>query len=147
MGLALALERLGALVVEGVTSYAPGETPDALSSAQLPALVIAPEWGGGWPGLEPSALATGFGRLEARIAQALLFAPVAAGGGTRGMLPALAATIDAYMDALAADPTLGGALIQPVRVQVRIGVLPYGGIDYHAATFAHEWVLRVAVSG
>ncbi|HMM29909.1 MAG TPA: hypothetical protein PKD46_16630 [Aggregatilineaceae bacterium] len=147
MGLAVALERLGALVVEGVTSYAPDETPDALGGAQLPALVIAPEWGGGWPGLEPSALAAGFGRLEARVAQVLLLAPVAAGDGSRGMLPALAAAIDAYMSALAADPTLGGALIQPARVRVAVGVAPYGGIDYHAATFAHEWVLRVAVSG
>src|SRR5688572_28692387 len=43
-----ALNRLGAIAVPGVTSYALDETPDTLGGAQLPALVSAPEWGGDW---------------------------------------------------------------------------------------------------
>jgi len=56
----------------------------------------------------------------------------------------MAAVIDAYIVALAADPTLGGALVRPAQVRVTVGVTPYGGIDYHAATFLHEWMLRLA---
>lgn len=147
MGLADALERLAAVAVEGVTSYAPDETPEALGGAQLPALVIVPELGGNWPGLEPSVLAAGHGRLEVRIAHLLLVAPVAGGSGMRGALPALAAAIDAYARALAADPDLGGTLARPPVVRVSAGVVPYGGIDYHAVTFVHHWMLRLAPGG
>jgi len=144
MGLVAALDRLGAIAVAGVTSYTLDETPEALGGAQLPALVIVPELGSRWPGLEPSGFAAGFGRLEAQIAHVLLLAPVVGGAGSRAALPALAAAIEAYVTALAADPTLGGALVVPAQVRVTAGVAPYGGIDYHAATFVHRWVLRLA---
>lgn len=144
MSMMEALERLSAIAVPGVTSYALGETPDALVGAQLPALVIAPEWSGDWPGLAPSGFTAGFGRLAARVAHVLLVAPVAGGAGSHAALPALAAAIDAYIAALAADPTLGGALVRPAQVRVTVGVAPYGGVDYHAATFLHEWALRLA---
>ena len=62
-------------------------------------------------------------------------------------LPDLAALIDAYIVALASDPLLGGALVRPAQVRVTAGVAPYGGIDYHAATFLHEWTLRLAPGG
>lgn len=147
MGMVAALDRLSAIAVPGVTSYALDETPGALSGAQLPALVIAPEWGGDWPGLAPSGFAAGFGRLAARVAHVLLIAPVAGGAGPQAALPELAAAIDAYIVALAADPTLGGALVRPAQVRVTVGVAPYGGVDYHAATFLHEWTLRLAPGG
>jgi len=144
VGLMEALNRLGAIAVPGVTSYSLDETPDTLGGAQLPALVIAPEWGGDWPGLAPSGFAAGFGRLAARGAHGGRGAPGAGGAGSRVALPEMAAVIDAYIVALAADPTLGGALVRPAQVRVTVGVTPYGGIDYHAATFLHEWMLRLA---
>ena len=147
MGLVAALDRLGAIDVPGVTSYALDETPDVLGGAQLPALVIAPEWGGDWPGLAPSGFAAGFRRLTVRVAHVLLAAPVAGGAGSHVALPDLAALIDAYIVALASDPLLGGALVRPAQVRVTAGVAPYGGIDYHAATFLHEWTLRLAPGG
>jgi hypothetical protein len=73
----------------------------------------------------------------------LLLAPVTEGLGMRGALPALAAAIDAYAEALAADPTLDGALPVALRFRVRAGVVRFGGVDYHGATFLHAWTLQV----
>ncbi|WP_162909446.1 hypothetical protein [Aggregatilinea lenta] len=141
--LATALENLGALDVPGVTVYPLDETPNALTRAQLPALVILPELAGEGSGLEPNQFSAGDGRLDVRIAHVLLAEPVAAGYGLRGGLPALVGLIDATMAALAADPILGGALAVALRCAVRAGVVRYAGVDYHAATFLHTWTLDV----
>ncbi len=141
--LSAALDNLAAVTVAGMTSFAPGDTPDTLGRAQLPALVIVPELGGDAPGLEPNSFSAGDGLLVVQVAHVLLLAPVAGGTGMRGVLPALAAAIDAYAEALAADPTLGGALPVPLQFRVRAGVVRYGGVDYHGATFTHTWRLHV----
>jgi hypothetical protein len=141
--LATALNNLAAVTVSGVTSYAPGATPDGLTRAQLPALVILPELGGGSPGLEPNHFSAGDGRLTVRIAHALLVEPVAGGLGMRGALPALADAVDAYAEAMAADPTLSGALPLALRFEARLGVVRYAGVDYHGALFTHTWTLFV----
>jgi hypothetical protein len=142
--LTTALENLAAVTVEGVTSYALAETPEALTGAQLPALVIVPELGGAWPGLEPNGFNAGAGRLTVEVAHVLLIAPVAQGAGMRGTLPALADAIDAYVTALAGDPMLNEALPRPLRFTVRAGVVRYGDVAYHGATFVHTWMLHVA---
>jgi hypothetical protein len=142
--LAAALTNLAAVNVSGVTSYALGETPDALNRAQLPALVILPELGGDSPGLEPSLFSAGDGRLTIRITHVLLIAPVVGGLGQRGILPTLAALIDTYAAAMAGDPTLNGALPMALRFQVRAGVVRYAGIDYHGAAFTHTWTLHLS---
>jgi hypothetical protein len=141
--LATALDHLAAVAVSGVTSYAPDETPDALARSQLPALVILPELGDESPGLEPNQFSAGDGRLTIEVAHVLMLAPIPAGLGLRGALPALAAAIDAYAEAMAADPSLGGALPVALRFRVRAGVVRYGGVDYHGAVFTHTWTLRV----
>jgi hypothetical protein len=141
--LATALTNLAAVSVSGVTSYTLGETPDSLSRAQLPALVILPELGGDSPGLEPSLFSAGDGHLTIRIMHMLLIAPVAGGVGQRGVLPALADLIDTYAAAMANDPTLSGALPLALRFQVRAGVVRYAGIDYHGAAFTHTWTLHL----
>jgi hypothetical protein len=141
--LATALANLAAVAVSGVNSYALDETPDGLTRAQLPALVILPELGGDWPGLEPNTFSAGDGRLTVQVAHVLLLAPVTEGLGLRGALPALADAIDAYAAALAADPTLDGALPAALRFRVRAGVVRFGGVDYHGATFLHTWTLWV----
>jgi hypothetical protein len=141
--LATALDNLAAISVAGVTSYALEDTPDVLTRAQLPALVILPELGGESPGLEPSSFSAGDGRLAIQVAHVLLLEPVSAGLGMRGALPELADAIDAYAVALADDPTLGGALPVALRFRVRAGVVTYAGTDYHGAIFTHTWQLHV----
>jgi hypothetical protein len=141
--LATALDNLAAVSVAGVTSYALEETPDVLTRAQLPALVILPELGGESPGLEPSSFSAGDGRLAIQVAHVLLLEPVSAGLGMRGALPELADAIDTYAAALAGDPTLGGALPTALRCRVRAGVVTYAGTDYHGAIFTHTWQLHV----
>lgn len=138
-----ALGRLAAVAVAGVTSFALAETPNTLARAQLPALLILPELVGEAPGLEPNLFSAGDGRLTLRVAHVLFAAPVLAGHGLRTGLPVLVGHIDTYMMALAADPTLGGALAAGLRCTVRAGVVRFGGVDYHAATFVHTWLLDV----
>jgi hypothetical protein len=141
--LATALDNLAAVTVSGVTSYAPDDTPDSLARAQLPALIIVPELGGESPGLEPNSFNAGDGRLTVEVAHVLLLAPITAGLGIRGALPALADAIDAYTEALAAVPTLNGALPVALRFRVRAGVVRYGAVDYHGVVFTHTWMLHV----
>jgi hypothetical protein len=85
----------------------------------------------------------GSGRLTVQVAHALLLAPLTGGAGLGAVLASLVATADAYVAALAADPTLGGALAVPLRLRLRAGVVRYGGVDYHGAVFTHTWTLRV----
>lgn len=142
--LATALDNLAAVPVSGVTSYALDDAPDSLGSAQLPALVIQPELNGHAPGMTPNRFTGGEGRLAVQIAHVLLFAPITSGIGLRGALPDLIATIDTYAQAMAADPLLDGALSEGLRFSVHIGVAAYGGMNFHAATFVHNWLLQVS---
>ncbi len=140
---AQALSNLAELAVPGVTSYALADAPARLGGAQLPALLILPELSGDAPGLEPNRFSPGDGRITVQVVHALLLAPVASGLGARGSYPALAPLVDAYLSALAADSTLGGALAVPLRAHLRWGVLRYGDLDYFGASFAHTWILQV----
>ncbi len=138
-----ALDNLAAVSVTGVTSYALDETPDGLTRAQLPALVILPELGAESLGLEPSSFSAGDGQLTVEVAHVLLLEPVASGLGYRGALPALADAIDLYTVALANDLTLDGALPAGLRFRVRAGVVRYAGMDYHGVVFMHTWRLHL----
>lgn len=141
--LAAALANLAAVPIVGVTSYAVGETPDDLTRAQLPALVIVPEAGGESAGMQVTGFSTGDARLAVRIAHVLLYGPVTVGIGRRGSLPGLVSLVDEYAAALAADPLLDGALAQALQFEVRMGVVRYGGTEYFGATFLHAWALQV----
>ncbi len=141
--LSTALERLAAVSVPGVRNIPLNATPGVLARVTLPALVIVPELGGESPGLEPNPFAAGTGRLVVQVAHVLLLAPLTGGAGTGAALSSLTALLDAYVAALATDPTLGGALIAPLRLRLRAGVVRYGGVDYHGAVFTHIWTLQV----
>lgn len=141
--LSVALQNLAAVSLPGVTSIPLEATPGVLARVTLPALVIVPELSGESPGLEPNPFAAGSGRLTVQVAHALLLAPLAGGAGTGAALSSLTALLDAYVAALAADPTLGGALVVPLRLRLRTGVVGYGGVDYHGAVFTHTWMLQV----
>lgn len=138
-----ALTNLAAVSVSGVTSYPLDATPDSLTTAQLPALVLLPELSGESSGLEPNRFSAGDGCLQVQIAHVLLVAPVASGFGMRAHLPTLIALIDTYFAALAADPLLNGALSVGLRCGLRLGVTRYAGIEYHSATFLHTWILAL----
>jgi hypothetical protein len=149
MSFRLALERLAALHVPGVAQhYGVEAVPDALTRAHLPALLVLPveipddtlfkERGGG---LEPLAFAEGTRTLVCTVNHLLLVAPVGAGAGLRTHLPLLVDLMDAYFDALGADVTLGGALLEPAQVRTQAGVFPRGGAVYHGCAFRHRWVL------
>lgn len=141
--LSTALSRLAEVAVTGVNSLPLATTPETLARVALPALVIVPELSGESPGLEPNPFAAGSGRLTVQVAHALLLAPLTGGAGLGAVLASLVGTVDAYIAALAADPTLGGALVAPLGVRVRTGVVRYGGADYHGAIFTHTWTLQV----
>jgi hypothetical protein len=141
--LTTALDNLAAVSVSGITSYALDETPDSLTTAQLPALVILPELSGEMPGLQPSGFSAGVGQITAQIAHVLLVAPVAHGLGSKTLLPDLVNRMDAYLAALAGDPTLDGALAVALHCTIRAGVVRFGGVDYHGAVFMHTWVMNL----
>lgn len=138
-----ALDNLAAVSVTGITSYALDDMPDALTRAQLPALVILPELGGESPGLEASTFSAGDGQLTIDVAHVLLLEPVAGGLGFKGALPTLADAIDTYLAAMANDPTLNGALPVALRCRVKAGVVRYASVDYHGAVFTHTWRLHL----
>lgn len=140
-----ALAKLAAVNVAGVTSYALGETPERLTRAQLPALVILPDAAreSGAQGAQPNAFSAGDARLQVQVVHTLLSAPVAQGLGRRSAWAALIPLVDGYVEALAADALLGGALPVPLRFTVRMGVVRYGGVDYWGAVFRHVWTLHV----
>jgi len=127
-----------------VTSYPLEETPDSVGGAQLPVLVIQPELGGESPGLEPNNFSAGDGALTVQVGHLLLLAPITAGLGLRSTLPDLIEAIDAYAEAMAADPMLNGALPAALRFSVRAGIVRYAGVDYHGAVFTHTWTLHVS---
>ena len=139
-----ALANLAAVNVAGVTSYALGATPERLTRAQLPALLILPDAAHEVAeGAQPNAFSAGDARLAVQVVHVLLSAPVAVGMGRRDAWPALIPLVDAYVEALAADATLDGVLPVPLRFTVRMGVVRYGGVDYWGATFRHLWTLHV----
>ena len=146
-----ALDRLGALVVPGVTNYPMTALPPTLDRAHLPALLVLPgeaegdrlfaERGAGFTAL---AFQNGPRTLSVTVTHLLLTAPVQMGVGARAHLPELIDHIDAYLLAMSADVTLGGVLVEPARVGVEPGEVRYGGGEYHGCAFRHRWTLEVA---
>jgi len=146
-----ALTTLAALSVTGVThNYDVDAVPDALSRAQLPALLVLPgetqadelfrEQGKGFAAI---AFSSGARTVTYTVTHLLLVAPQAAGRGARSHLPRLIDLIDAYFAALGANVTLSAALLEPARVKVEPGTFPHGGVAYHGCAFRHTWLVQV----
>ncbi len=141
-----ALTALAGLTVPGVAhNYDITLVPDALARAQLPALLtlplaterhLAPERGAGF---EAIGFSGGPRAITYAVTHLLLLAPSA--GGLRIHLPALIDLVDAYVAALSADLTLGGLLLEPLRLKVEPGIVSYGGVRYVACAFRHTWVM------
>jgi hypothetical protein len=146
-----ALDRLGALVVPGVTNTPMTALPPTLDRAHLPALLVLPgeaeadrlfaERGTGFTAL---AFQNGPRTLSVTVTHLLLTAPVQMGVGAQAHLPDLIDYIDAYLLALGADVTLGGALAEPARVGVEPGEYRYGSGTFHGCALRHRWTLEVS---
>jgi hypothetical protein len=146
-----ALTHLAGLAVPGVShNYDVDAVPDELSRAQLPALLVLPgesqddrlfrERGRGF---EAVAFSAGARTVTYTVTHLLLSAPVSAGAGARTHLPQVIDLIDAYFAVLGGDVTLGGALLEPLRVTVEPGVFAHGAVEYHGCAFRHTWVMAV----
>lgn len=145
-----ALSALGALVVDGVrVSYAAEDTPSEVDAAAMPALLILPtERGGRWltaqgDGFSMVTLGDTGAIYTTEISHLLLVSPEGRGISPHAALPVLAGLVDAYFAALRVDILLGGTLKYPPKVEVVIGVLPYGKGRYLAAAFRYLWTLNV----
>ncbi|HLV35485.1 MAG TPA: hypothetical protein VKY59_10245 [Spirillospora sp.] len=146
-----ALTSLAALNVAGVAhNYDVDAVPDTLSRAQLPALLVLPveieddalfkQRGAGF---EAVAFSDGPRTITYTVTHLLLVAPESAGAGMRTHLPLLIDLIDSYFAALGDDVTLGGALLEPVRVRVEPGMFTHGDRLYHGCAFRHTWLMAV----
>jgi len=146
-----ALTNLSALSVTGVThNYDVDAVPDALTRAQLPALLVLPGatqekelFKDRGVGFDTVAFSSGPRTVTYPVTHLLLVAPTAAGRGTRSHLPKLIDLIDAYFAALAANVTLSGALLEPTRVKVEPGIFTHGSVAYHGCAFRHTWLMQV----
>jgi hypothetical protein len=131
-------------------NYDVDAVPEALSRAQLPALLVRPgetqdnrlfvQRG---EGFRSPAFSGGATTATYAVTHLLLIAPVSIGRGARVHLPILADLIDAYFAALKADVTLGGTLLEPAHVQVEPGTFKRGGVTYHGCAFRHTWLMQV----
>jgi hypothetical protein len=144
------LDALAALEVAGVrVHYAADETPAEIEAAALPALLILPtERGGRWltgqgDGFSMVTLGETGAVYTAEITHLLLVSPEGRGVSVRAGLAVVVGLVDAYFAALRGDVRLGGALKYPSRVEVMIGVWPYGAGRYVAAAFRHVWTMSV----
>lgn len=142
-----ALAALAALQPSGIAArFTVEDAPDQLSRAQFPALLVRlfdeqdrrlfRERG---EAFEALAFANGPALVTFTVTHLLLVAPEADGYGGRSQLPRLASLLDAYFAALAADPTLGGALAAPARVTVEAGTFGYGDLRCTGAALRHRW--------
>lgn len=142
-----ALDALASLQPTGISArFSAAEVPAVLSRAQFPALLVLPidehdrrlfrERGAAFEAL---AFANGPKLVTYTVTHLLLVAPAGAGLGVRSILPRLAELLDAYFAALAADPTLGGALAAPARVAVEPGQFDYADLHCIGAALRHRW--------
>lgn len=149
-----ALDRLAQLEPAGIAAhFAVDAVPDDLNRGQLPALLVLPvrieDEAGGLFGerggsFEAVAFSEGPRTATIRLTHLLLVAPLAAGSGQRAHLPLLVDRIDAVLTALAGEVTLGGLLVEPLRVRVEPGIYTYGGVEYLGCAFRHTWTLDIA---
>ncbi len=139
-----AFANLAAIAVVGVaTSYDLDDLPGVLPAAHLPALIPTfPEGGrGDGEGLETLTYDGSAWRAALHVEHLLIWSPQRAGTGLMAVLPALVEAVDAYLEAISEDGTLGGALHEPLVIErVQVGVMEYGGVRYYGARFRHRWV-------
>ena len=146
-----ALTNLSALSVTGVqNNYDIDTLPETLSNPQLPALLVQPidiqddhlskEQG---QGLQTVAFSGAGKTVNYTLTHLLIVAPTRKGVGIRSHLPFLVTLIDNTMSALADDPTLSEALIEPMQVRVEPGIFTVGGREFYGCAFRHSWLMEL----
>ncbi|GAB4479052.1 MAG: hypothetical protein Kow00124_24200 [Anaerolineae bacterium] len=148
-----AFSALAAIDVAGVTtSYDLDEVPAVLAGADLPALLPSfplETSRMGERGEEFAALTYDGGVWTAALVvdHLLFWRPAGAGAALNEALPELIDALDAYLEALGADGTLGGVLSQPLTItRVQPGLLTHAGVSYLGVRFRQRWV-RVIEAG
>lgn len=146
-----ALTALAGLSVSGIQhNYDVAATPDSLSRAQLPALLVLPgeiddrrlfrERGQGFQALAFSGSAR---TVTYAVTHLLLVAAKTDGAGLRSHFPRLVDLVDAYFAALGLNVTLDGALLEPPKVTVETGTFTHGDAVYHGCALRHLWIVEI----
>ena len=146
-----ALSQLAQLPVAGIqNNYDIEQLPNALRSAQLPALLTLPIelqrerlFQQRDDSLQSAVFSGAAKTVSYRVTHLLLVAPVATGLGMRSHLPLLVELIDNYAAAIAADITLDDSLSLPARISIEPGSFLYGERDYYGCAFRHTWQLAL----
>ena len=148
-----ALTALSNLTVSGVSiNYDLGDVPDAINRGGLPALLVLPLrtqdesrslFGERGSGFDAIAFSDGAKTVTYTVNHLLIVAPESAGSGLRSHLPTLIDLMDAYMQSISADVTLGGRLLEPTAVRVEPGLYDYNETSYVGCAFRHTWLMDV----
>ncbi len=146
-----ALSNLSLLRVSGVRkNFDIDELPNQLVAAQLPALLVLPLelekerlFKERQDGLQTVTFSGSAKTAYYSLTHLLLVAPTEQGLGMRSHLPQLVGTIDAYLATIAADLTLGEALLVPARIGVEPGVFPFASHTYYGCAFRHTWLMEI----
>ncbi|GAB4514430.1 MAG: hypothetical protein OHK0046_16520 [Anaerolineae bacterium] len=148
----LALEKLAQMIVAGVThNYGLDALPNTLHRGQMPVLLVMPvDFDSGQrlfrdrgSGFESVTFSGGSRTVNYLVTHLLLIAPVSTGVGLQTHLPLLVDVMEAYFEALGAQVTLEGLLLEPARVRLEPGEFDYGGVRYIGCAFKHSWVVAV----
>ena len=147
----VALSNLSLLRVGGVRkNFDIDELPDSLSAGHLPALLVLPLelekerlFKERKQGLQSVTFSGSAQSVYYSLTHLLLLAPTEKGLGMHSHLPRLVRLIDNYVAAVAADITLGEALLAPARVAVEAGVFDYAERDFYGCAFRHTWMMEV----
>ena len=148
----VALSRLSALNVSGIrNNFDVDKLPNSLHRAQLPALLALPIelererlFRERNDNLQTAVFSGGAKTITYALTHLLLVAPVESGLGIRSHLPQLVDLMDRYTAAMAADVTLGDALLLPARVGVEPGIFAYGEREFYGCAFRHTWLLETS---
>lgn len=146
-----ALTYLSTLSVTDVqNNYDIDALPETLTNPQLPALLVQPidlqddrlfkEQG---QGLQTVAFSGAGKTVNYTVTHLLIVAPISNGVGIRSHLPHLVTLIDNTMSAIADDPTLNDALIEPTHVTVEPGIFTVGGREFYGCAFRHSWLMAL----
>ena len=147
----IALSNLSLIRVSGVRkNFDIDELPNSIIPAHLPALLILPLelekerlFKERKEGLQSVTFSGNAKTVYYSLTHLLLAAPTEKGIGMRGHLPQLVSLIDNYVAAIAADLTLGEALLAPARVAVEAGVFAYDESDFYGCAFRHTWMMEI----